>query len=713
MKKLIFYLSLSLINPFVVSKNLIPTTWENLLQDPIYLPCASTLFRHKNTTDYINAKKASFATGKIIESLEIIAMTFCDNSLGDNVCNTRKEKTIDSFHTCLDHHAKNISQCLLEYPYVPSESSTRNKIPYLSSFGLHDTCDEIPDYYYCSILVFNQPSWTYGLCIPSVCSIDNIQTSLRNIMSNYIPLPSSYQNEKLFTSTCGDYTFSWTSGTSIMIVICALVFLLTCIGTFLPKTYQNIKLYQIFYCFSLQENLKFLLKPPRGKTFDVFDGMRTFSILWVLFGHTFVFTMMGLGFTNLVDLIGFDNKGWITTYPAQALTGGYYAVDTFFFMSGFLAMFFLMKRAKTFIETKNYRSYFFQIPFLYMKRFLRLTPLYFFILLFYINIFPLMDSGPFWNLLNTDLNTCKKYWWHNLLYINNLYSSSNQDCYAVSWYLANDFQFFLLVPFFAFLSVFSPKQYTHLVSISLLSLACILSITFAFVRSYQENWSINIYDTNFLTGYFTHYYTAPWFRFPPYFMGMILAIVWYFYFDDTTSPFLQDPSISDEEVPFLSKPQKVFSPLLKKNHWIRYCLFGISLFLFGITVLGGQGAYTNVPPDWSTTTMSFYISLSKPAWTLGLCIFSILLFLDMLPLLSSPLTNSFTSIVAKLTYCVYLIHPCIIYWFYFSQIYPFHYNGIWYTMTFFSITVTSFFISFFLYLFVEKPIANMTKFLFL
>lgn len=49
----------------------------------------------------------------------------------------------------------------------------------------------------------------------------------------------------------------------------------------------------------------------------------------------------------------------------------------------------------------------------------RLTPVYVIIIGFYIWIFPLIGSGPFWNLLIEDSAYCAKNWWMNLLYINN------------------------------------------------------------------------------------------------------------------------------------------------------------------------------------------------------------------------------------------------------------------------------------------------------
>lgn len=720
MKKLFLTFFFYLCGSSHILSSEIPTNWENFLQNSEYLPCASTLFNNdNNSTALLHAKKASFATGKIIESLDIISLTFCENIISNNSCDIRKTKTISDFKKC--SLESNLLQCVLDYPFISDESSMIEKIPFLSSLGLHDACYEIPEYHYCSILVMNQPIWSYGICVPATCSTKEIEISLNKLfLTKGGIIPSTYTN-KLFTSTCGDYSYPKTTGTIVMICLCCLLIFLLIIGTFI-HIYKNSLdgiIYTICKCFSLKKNFNSLLSfsPTKEGSFDCFNGIRVFSILWVIFGHTFVFTMTGLSFTNLEDLIGTNNEGWISTYPAQALTSAYFAVDTFFLMSGFLATHILMKRADEFIRNEKISIFFLQVPFFYLKRFLRLTPTYFFILFFYLKILPQLESGPFWNLLNTDINFCNKYWWTNLLYINNIYPSSDSaGCYAVTWYLANDFQFFLIVPFVAFLAVYSVKNYSHLISITILTIGCILSIIFAFIESYDNNWSINIYDQNFITGYFSNYYTKPWFRCPPYLIGMIFAIVWFYYFDEKNSPFIQENIENDQETPLLpnEKPKKIkiWNNFLKKNITLKNILFLLSLTLFTVLILGARGAYSNIPSLWSDTRMSLYISLSKPSWTLGICVLSLLLFLKELPLIHLLLTNRFIIIISRLTYCMYLIHPSILYWYYFSQTYPAHFNDPWYIMTFLSIVFATILVSIIVYLAVEKPISNLQKVLF-
>lgn len=54
----------------------------------------------------------------------------------------------------------------------------------------------------------------------------------------------------------------------------------------------------------------------------------------------------------------------------------------------------------------------------------------------------LNDTSQFMNIENIELN-CKNYWWRNLLFIQNLYPLSEM-CMSWSWYVATDFQLFIL-----------------------------------------------------------------------------------------------------------------------------------------------------------------------------------------------------------------------------------------------------------------------------
>jgi len=75
--------------------------------------------------------------------------------------------------------------------------------------------------------------------------------------------------------------------------------------------------------------------------------------------------------------------------------------------------------------------------------------------------------------------------------------------------------------------------------------------------------------------------------------------------------------------------------------------------------------------------MSAYIAWSKPAWTVGLAIMSFLLFSGEGGVIRSLLQCRAFTVLSRLCYCAYLIHPAIINWYYGSLISPIHFTRIW------------------------------------
>jgi peptidoglycan/LPS O-acetylase OafA/YrhL len=95
--------------------------------------------------------------------------------------------------------------------------------------------------------------------------------------------------------------------------------------------------------------------------------------------------LFGVNFTNAGDMLGHDGKGWLTRYSAQALTGGYFAVDTFFFLSAFLAVYLMMEQVHKMTQAKGQPwSFVLKAPYIYVMRFVRLTPAYFYVILMYV-----------------------------------------------------------------------------------------------------------------------------------------------------------------------------------------------------------------------------------------------------------------------------------------------------------------------------------------
>ncbi|XP_064458912.1 O-acyltransferase like protein-like [Ornithodoros turicata] len=72
-------------------------------------------------------------------------------------------------------------------------------------------------------------------------------------------------------------------------------------------------------------------------------------------------------------------------------------------------------------------------------------------------LMPALGDGPFWSdIMGTEIELCEKSWWSNLLYINNFWPSKDM-CLVATWYLACNFQFFVVSVFILILLYNWPK----------------------------------------------------------------------------------------------------------------------------------------------------------------------------------------------------------------------------------------------------------------
>lgn len=97
-----------------------------------------------------------------------------------------------------------------------------------------------------------------------------------------------------------------------------------------------------------------------------------------------------------------------------AIMSGHFSVDTFFVMSGTLATYGIMKALD---KTKGNLN----IPMLYIHRYLRLTPTYAILVGIGATLVRYASNGPGWDFVDWAEQNCRKYWWTNILYVNNLF----------------------------------------------------------------------------------------------------------------------------------------------------------------------------------------------------------------------------------------------------------------------------------------------------
>lgn len=92
---------------------------------------------------------------------------------------------------------------------------------------------------------------------------------------------------------------------------------------------------ELFKAFSLFVNFKLLCKMSDNKrspnVIYCLNGIRSLSIIWIVFGHCYMVALLLPTHVNSADILD-----WLKTPFSMLLQSGTMSVDTFFFLSGFL-----------------------------------------------------------------------------------------------------------------------------------------------------------------------------------------------------------------------------------------------------------------------------------------------------------------------------------------------------------------------------------------
>ncbi|XP_018918524.2 O-acyltransferase like protein [Cyprinus carpio] len=248
-----------------------------------------------------------------------------------------------------------------------------------------------------------------------------------------------------------------------------------------------------------------------GSSYSSLNGIRILSLLWIISGHTVQLS----AWSNL------DNdKRWkemVERNPLYvfAFSGPVYlAVDSFLLLGGLLSA----KSMLSSIQRADNTLSFSLVAHFLFKRFKRIQPLHLFIVCLTIGLFSIVQRGVFWFIAEDEIYSCKKYWWSNLLLINNLFTITD-ICAPWTWYLSIDFQFYATTPFLIFLYRIN-KSVLVVVSVILLMIS---SVTGALITGLLH-LPVHQPTTLAYESYFQYYYNKPYTRYGPYLLGILAGI---------------------------------------------------------------------------------------------------------------------------------------------------------------------------------------------
>ena len=161
----------------------------------------------------------------------------------------------------------------------------------------------------------------------------------------------------------------------------------------------------------------------------------------------------------------------------------------------------------TYLFLKNLRggklNSFYAWAMVYIHRYLRITPLFMFCTFFFWALQMHLGDGPMWWLgwhINKD---CPDWWWTNMLYLNNFIPNGHgSGCLGVSWYLANDMQFFII----GTICLFFYHRFHRVIGWLLVLVMLIVSIVTTWGITYHYDIKVSILAESNGNDRFDYYY---------------------------------------------------------------------------------------------------------------------------------------------------------------------------------------------------------------
>ena len=273
-----------------------------------------------------------------------------------------------------------------------------------------------------------------------------------------------------------------------------------------------------------------------------------------------------------------------------------------------------------------------------MHRYVRLTAPYLVAILLEGWVYRHFVSGPVAQKMTvgpmSSHDMCEKYWYTDLLYINNLDPYKGQaHCLGQGWYLANDMQFFVLAPIFIFLLFKKPM--VGLIG----TLGAILASTIAtgVITAHFKLGPSSVADLN--PDDFWLLYNKPWVRITPYLVGIIGGWLYWKMGEETKR--------GVETLPAWLKVMCAV-PLWAITIAIQYAV------VFGLYDTMVDVFSTNKNP--STAISVSYGMLARIAWGIALTVQILLCQCGLGGFINSLLSWSGWQVLSRLTYSVFLLH---------------------------------------------------------
>ncbi|XP_073830449.1 nose resistant to fluoxetine protein 6-like [Musca autumnalis] len=426
----------------------------------------------------------------------------------------------------------------------------------------------------------------WGECVPASCSSSDVAIFLHHILQRNVTV-----NDKmcqLSPSTNGSRTISVGMFVYAAIVLFFVMLTILCTGYHIylkqsTQSHDDLKKAMnsndvwktALLSFSVIENTKKLFQPCRDQNgLNPLNGVKALAMIFILFGHAAIFIYGSPSYN--VDFMSENLKNPFVGFVTNSLL----FVDVYLLLSGYL--FFRI----AFVEVERRKGRLNPL-FLYLGRYIRLTPPYMVVIGFYMTWFVSIGSGPIWQQrIEPQEERCISSWWLNLLYVNN-YINTEKLCMFQSWYLSADTQLFIIAPFMLLL-IYKYRKLGLSVLAALIGLSSAIPFVTTYLKQVQPTFMVTSKEAEdvVLVEYYRDNYIKTHMRASAYFIGLGIGYL---------AHLIQCKGIK-------------LSKTLVRTMWIAGCIMGVGS-MFSLSRFYSD-SYTQLES-------TIYAGLHKLAWNLA------------------------------------------------------------------------------------------------
>ena len=471
-----------------------------------------------------------------------------------------------------------------------------------------------------------------GLCIPSVCSKEDVNEVITN---NSKTVHTDKQGKQCIQITkqgrkasCSltniDYDMITIFTCALIVIITGLVVLASILDVFWHKKMKtreygdySFTITDLILAFSLKRSAASIFTPNLSKSppIKAVHCIKVICMFWIILHHIHHTALLYPQVSSNPDYF----KTLSTRFLYQPITNVTFAVDGFLFLSSLLSAYLTLK------DIEKHGK--FRYQYFYLQRYFRISPLSYFIVLFSFTIFPHLGSGPFWQAF--DYHSCQKTWWTNIVYGVNFLSGD--WCYGVTWYLAVDMQLYIISPIFIVLLY---KMWYVGLAVTIMTMGGAVAIVGVIANSNGYYAAVSANPNHaYQIG---NFYNKPYFRISPYLVGIIFGYILY------------------------KKNKIAHTDSSLKKRLMHTVLWSLAVFLCFSVVFGTYREWHGNP--FGNMENVIFLMFSGIAWCTGLAIIIYCCNNKMcFGVVNTILSWSGWEILAKLTFGAYLSHMLVLY----------------------------------------------------